>query len=301
MNTGRKVPGMLEKTANRAVCVAMGIIISLQNIAFAAGDVFNQLKRMAAQDNNDDYALSLPEPAGAELRLSMKNYIPQHLQEQVVALCFLAKDIIAHPESAGQRFSENPKAYLAERGIMGVTLDLTSREVKVVLALGDKEVREAALKGDVRRYLQLLESKGLLGIDAMGAIKYTGEDEPPGHEIAAVPVLVYIVAGFATYVTVLYTAIATVNAAGAVAVYYKVAVTGDDDKKNNVMNGIEGKLTALLWGTEAAREMLENHISEKSDEWADIIAELPSAKQHNLSRETIKIALKKQMIEGISH
>lgn len=291
--------GMWEKAATRVVCAALGIIISLQNVAFAAGDVFNQLKSMALPDNNEDYSLSLPEPAGSELRLSMKNSVPQHMQEQVVALCLLAKDIVTHPEIAGQRFSENPKAYLAEKGIMGVTLDMNSREVKVVLALGDKEVREAALKGDVRRYLQLLESKGLLGIDATGAIKYPGEDFPD-QKMAAVPFLGYIVVGVATYVAILYTAAAAVNAAAAAAVYYKLAVTGDDEDRN-VMNGIEGKVTAILWGTEAAREILEKHISEKSDEWADIIAELPSASQHNLSRETIKKAIRKQIIEGMSY
>lgn len=292
--------GIWGKASTRAVCAAMGVLISLQNVAFAAGDVFNQLKSMALPDNNEDYSLSLPEPAGAELRLSMKDSIPRHMQEQVVALCLLAKDIIARPEIAGQRFSADPKAYLDERGITGVTLDMNSREVKVVLALGDSEVREAAVKGDVRRYLQLLESKGLLGVDELGAIRYPGEDALPDQKMAAVPFLVYIVVGVATYVAILYTAAAAVNAAAAAAVYYKLAVTGDDEDRN-VMNGIEGKVTAILWGTEAAREIMKKHISEKSDEWAGIIADLPSARQHNLSREVIKKAIKKQMIDGLSN
>lgn len=299
MEKGGKSSGSWSKVYSRAVCAAMGLSIIMQNLAFAAGDSFNLLKSMAMPGNDADNSISVPEPAAPELRLSLKNAIPRNMQEQAIALCLLAKDVIARPDEAGRRFSANPKAYLAEKGIIGVNLDLNSREVKIVLALGDGAVREAAMNGDTQRYLQLLESRGLLGINAVTALRDAGENKEEFTTALFISVA-YTMVAVASAAVVVATVVAEINAAVHATVYAWTAVAGAEEEKD-VLNGIEGKMTSLLWGREATREMLAAHISEKSDQWASAIAELPAAKQQNLSRAAIKKVIEKQLTEDLSN
>jgi len=294
-----KYTGICGKVYNGAVCAAMGISIIMQNLAFAAGDSFNQLKSMAISGVDTDNSISVPEPVAPELRLSLKNAIPRNMQEQAIALCLLAKDVIARPDEAGRRFSADPKGYLAEKGIIGVDLDLNSREVKIVLALGDGAVREAAMNGDTQRYLQLLESRGLLGINAVSALNNAGKSEEDFTTVLFVSVA-YTMVAVASAAVVVATVVAEINAAVHVTVYAWTAVAGAEDEKG-VLNGIEGKMTSLLWGRDAARAMLANHISEKSGQWASAIAKLPAAKQQNLSRDAIKKLVEKQLTEDLSN
>lgn len=297
-NTNNKSVGVWKKGYTRAISSAMGMTIILQNLAFATEDAFGQLKSMAFPGNDGKNAISVPAPADPELRLSLRNALPRQVQKQGMALCLLAKDIIMHPGSAGKRFSADPKAYLKERGIIGVDLDLNSREVKIVLALGDEAVRGAALKGDTRRYLQLLESRGLLGINATSVMKGVGENREE-FTTALFVTVAYTMFAVASAAVVVATAVVEVNAAVHATVYFKVAAWGAEEK--DVLNGLEGKMTSLLWGKTAAREMLKQHIAEKSDEWASAIAELPAAKQQNLSYNSIRKALEKEMAENLSN
>lgn len=299
MKKGGKSAGIWGKAYSRVACTAMGISIIMQNLAFAAGDTYELLKSMAVPDTNADNSISIPAPAGAELRLSLKNAVPRHMQEQAIALCLLAKDVIARPHEAGRRFSADPKAYLAEKGIVDIDLDLNSREVRIVLALGDDAVREAALKGDTARYLQLLENKGLLDLNSVSAFKTFEKDKNIDSQLYQEAAVFSTLATAISVVTVVTEVVTETQATTLAVIYARAMVMGVSDEEKDVLGGIEGKMTALFWGRDAAREMLAKHISEKSEQWASALEKLPAAKQQNLSHEAIKRLIEKQLTEDL--
>jgi hypothetical protein len=273
----------------RATCGMLGLSIILQNVAFAAGDTFNQLKDMVAPGEDINNILVVPDPAAEELRLSFSKSIPRHLQDQAMALCVLAKDVIANPQEAGRRFSANPKAYLAERGITDIELDMNSREVKIVLALGDERVREAAMNGDARRYLQLLEERGLLNLNAATAFgSHDKSASVPEENFAVAVPIVFVAVAYLELALVIHTYTVTYSGGKAISL------------EKGVLDGIEGKVTTLLWGKEAAREVLSQHIAEKSDKWASAISELPDAKARNMSKEKIRKVIEQRLTEYLS-
>jgi hypothetical protein len=148
---------------------------------------------------------------------------------------------------------------MAERGISPDALDLNSREVKIILALGDAEVRGAAMNGDVRRYLGLLEERGILGYSA--STDKVLADNKDQEFVAAINMVAVV-----NLVVAVAAAIETVTAVHSVQYFW-----GSSDK-GSVLDGIEGKATTLLWGPKATNEMITGHISEKAEEWTDAIS-----------------------------
>ncbi|HOI41335.1 MAG TPA: hypothetical protein PK523_00185 [Elusimicrobiales bacterium] len=280
----------LSRFFKRGVSGMLGISIIFQNCAFAAGEAFEQLKRIALPDGDVDDVLVVPDPAAEELRLSFAGSVPRHLQDQIVALCLLAEDIVADPAGAGSRFSADPARYLAERGITDIKLDLDSREVKVVLALGDKRVRDAAMRGDAKRYMELLEERGLLDYNDMAAFGLRDKSEPPPQEenLAVVVPIVFLAVAYLEVAIVMHT--------------YTVTYSGGKSLSSgrDMLNGIEGKVSALLWGREMARDMLSGYVAEKSEKWADAICELPAARERNLSKDQVKKVIEARMAEYLS-
>jgi len=289
INNGNK-QGLWSSRSKKAALGAMGVSMILQNLAFAAGDAFSQLAGMAPGGDDIQSVMPAPDPMDAGLRLSIKDSVPKHMQDQAVALCLLARDVIARPDETGARFSANPKAYLAAMGVSETALDLNSREVKIVLALGNAEVRDAALKGDTRRYLRLLEDMGILGYTSPAATKMVdmGANPPPARCVTPVVAVAEI-----AVITM-----AVVEAAAAVHAITYFWPEGVSSEKN-VLGSMEGKVTSLFWGPAAAKEMLGQYISEKSEEWAVAIADLPSVKAKNLSLEEIKVLLVRHMTEEL--
>ena len=87
--------------------------------------------------------------------------IPQEIQEQIIALANLTNDVFRDP-SVAEAFSNNPNNYLTSIGLSSCNLDLNSVEVKAILALGDKEIRQAIVDYDLPKYVRLLHEKNYL-------------------------------------------------------------------------------------------------------------------------------------------
>jgi hypothetical protein len=290
MQKENKQRGLWLKRGKKAAYGVVGLSVVLQPVVFAAGNAFGQLRDMSSGGGDTENILQAPDPMDAGLRLSMKNSVPKQLQDQAVALCLLAREVISKPDEAGARFSADPKAFLAGMGITGTVLDLNSREVKIVLALGDPEVRDAAMRGDTRRYLRLLEDRGILG--------YTGPDTAQMVDKGATPPPARCVTPVVAVAEIVAVTMAVAEAAAAVhAIMYFWTEGASADR--NVLDGMEGKVTSLLWGPSAAKDMLNSYISEKSEEWADAIADLPSVKAKNLSKAEIKKLLEQHMAEEL--
>lgn len=87
--------------------------------------------------------------------------IPVAAWQNVVALGFLAEDVFDHPAVA-ESFSRDPRRYLRAVGLGDVELDPDAIEVKIALALGDREIRSAIERDDPLAYLRALEYRGVL-------------------------------------------------------------------------------------------------------------------------------------------
>lgn len=278
------------KKGKRAACGMMGLSIAMQNLALANGEAFSQLSGMSSGGMDTEKIVPALNPVDAGLRLSFKGSVPKHLQDQAVALALLARDIVARPQDTGARFSADPKAYLAGMGIKDTVLDLNSREVKIVLALGDAEVRDAAMKSDIGRYLRLLEERGILAYSSQATAQAVdkGAYIPPARCVTPVVAIAEIVA-------VTLAAIAAASAVVAITYFWTEGVSSE----SNVMDGMEGKVTSLLWGPKAAQDIIKTYVTEKSEELAVAIADLPSVKAKNLSLADIRVLLERHITEKL--
>ena len=94
----------------------------------------------------------------------MEINFPDHIKDQIIALSMLANDIFDNP-SIAQSFSQNPQGYFASKGVSGCNIDMNSEEVKVILALGDPEIKNAIMSNDLVNFLRLLEEKKYISLD----------------------------------------------------------------------------------------------------------------------------------------
>lgn len=79
-------------------------------------------------------------------------------------LTFLKKltaDITKNPLIA-ERFAKDPEAFLASYGISDMKISLDDSLLKLVLALGDKEIINSIEQNDISRFLSLCSDKGII-------------------------------------------------------------------------------------------------------------------------------------------
>lgn len=74
-------------------------------------------------------------------------------------------DEIVRDSSVAKTFVDNPTGYCRDHGY-NIHVNMDSGLLKLVLALGDEDLVEAAQKGDVKRYVSLCRQKGLLNIES---------------------------------------------------------------------------------------------------------------------------------------
>ena len=74
-------------------------------------------------------------------------------------------DEIVRDSSVAKTFVDDPTGYCRSHGY-DIHVNMDSGLLKLVLALGDKELVDAAQKGDVKRYVSLCRKKGLLNIES---------------------------------------------------------------------------------------------------------------------------------------
>jgi hypothetical protein len=293
INTEKALARNILKLSGKAAGRAMGLAMAMQGLAMAGGDTFGQLQKMTASDTNTDNNMSLPSPAAEEARLSLKERIPAGMQGKLLALSSLARNILNDPRVA-QLFSADPAGYLAERGLGDVTLDLGSHEVKVVLALGDEDVREAAAKGDKAGYLKLMEDRGLLRFNGLAELGFQDSCEyselrkgEKGTLEKCTPLIL-----FACFVTMESDATVKSNAV----IFTAAEGTGFSDS----LNSLDTKATLLMWGKDGARELLKQHATNKADELAESIAGLKIAKEKNLTKEQIRTVIERKLLAAMA-
>ena len=90
---------------------------------------------------------------------------------------FLKKlsDDIVEDSTVAVEFSQNPNAYCKKAGFDNLFINMDSGLLKLILALGDQELCDAANRNDIQEFVLLCQQKGLLDINAFKVDPYVLE------------------------------------------------------------------------------------------------------------------------------
>jgi hypothetical protein len=105
---------------------------------------------------------------GDAARIHLKN---RRDIDRLLALEKLAIDIFSNGSSA-RAFATNPQEYMARAGFPNLKLDLNSQEVRLAMAMGDPQVRQAAAQGDTLGFVRAVMDQGLkdLTVGILGGV-----------------------------------------------------------------------------------------------------------------------------------
>jgi hypothetical protein len=254
--------------------------------------------------------------AGAQnnvIRLTLsKSTIPTAAWDDAVALIALGREVIANPESAVV-FSRDPKRYLADHALGHVQVNPDSFEVKIALALGDPEIRDAIRRHDVRGALAALERRGLLSSKAASplpakikSLYLASVDPSAGGVTPDLPLLlfallwvvvvaiqdVYVAVAFGVYLEIVTVAVVDVDTIGSSAV--------EALQQQRVVTRSPGlRAAAILGGPQIATELSYTWIAEQTEAAAVAIEGLDfyrvnpmdPAKLRELIRSTVQTYL----------
>ncbi len=121
--------------------------------ACSSADEFNQVMQAndASQDNGAGRLMAIPMTAEDE------NYI-QFLSK-------LTTDIIASPDIAS-KFADNPEEYCKKYGYNS-NIKLDAGLMKIILALGDRQINDSIKNGDVKAFVRACRENGLISYKSL--------------------------------------------------------------------------------------------------------------------------------------
>ncbi|MEK7232227.1 MAG: hypothetical protein AAB268_00305 [Elusimicrobiota bacterium] len=279
-------------------------------LLFGAIPVLNSMGQAYAQDSSKVYGTPesiAPKIASKKdlLRLSLSNTdIPPSVWDKIAAVAQLAEDVFVNPAVAFS-FSHDPQRYLASIGAQGITLDPNSLEVRIALALGDVEIREAVQANNTKGFLLALERRGILKSPDVSIIvaqlqrqKNALENNSAETDGVAVALAVaFLVA------SVVSTAAAAVNVAAAatVVVYAAALVKTAGANELHASDAPPFALGRAMGGDEFGASLQNTFIREKTEEIAQAIEKmaayekLKSQLSGNELRDAVRSQLHKQM------
>lgn len=244
------------------------------------------------------------------LRLALTNAdIPPSAWDKIIAVAQLAEDVFSNPAVATS-FSHDPHGYLASIGAHGISLDSNSPEVRIALALGDAEIREAVQANNTRGFLLALERRGILTSPDASIIArelqgqknaLANDSGKDGDEAVVALAVAYLVAA------VVSTAVASVNvvAAATVVVYAAALVKTAGASEMNASGAPPFALGRAMGGDEFGASLQETFIREKTEEVSQAIEKmavfekLKSKLSSSELRNAVRIQLHKQMFGKI--
>lgn len=275
-------------------------------LLFGAIPVLNSMGQVNAQDGSKVYGTPesiAPKIASKKdlLRLSLSNAdIPPSELDKIVAVAQLAEDVFANPAVAAS-FSHDPQGYLASIGAQGVTLDPNSIEVRVALALGDAEVREAVQANNTKGFLLALERRGILTSPDVSVIvaqlqrqkSALANNSAETDGVAAALAVAFLVAA------VVSTAAAAVNvvAAATVVVYAAAVVKTAGANELHASDAPPFALGRAMGGDEFGASLQETFIREKTEEIALAIEKMAAYEKlkSQLSSSELRDAVRSQL------
>jgi hypothetical protein len=252
------------------------------------------------------------------LRLSMSHAdLPPEAWQDVTALSLLAQDVFDNPGVA-QSFSRDPAAYLKAVGLDDVRLDPEAIEVKVALALGDPDVRDAIDREDPRAFVQALETRGLIRspqpsqlAERIGAqLESLRSQQGGSFSPEACSVLAICIAAVWIWVAVVQDAVVAVAVAAAVSVYAYVLVStsvaggggGGRRRRTAVMlqDRPSFKLAGALGGRDFGDRVAETFVEDNVEKIAAAVESLePYRKAGALSPDRLRHLVRAQMLRQL--
>ena len=118
---------------------------------------------------SSDEHFAANEEEGLEL-LPIDIYVDAQTKLKMATVGRFAQDVASQSGSIISEMNNNPQAVLDRYGLSEFRLDRNSLEVQAIMALGDPEVQESLQNGDFRKYIQILNEKGLLQSDRVEQI-----------------------------------------------------------------------------------------------------------------------------------
>jgi len=138
--------------------------LSLIGLTLATASCEKQENNILEKQDNHPSSLKGNQSSSIGFTPILELNLPDSVNNQVIALTTLVEDIFKDP-SIAQSFSLDPQSYLNSKGIKFCNIDINSVEVKTIIALGDKEVRDAIITNDLPAFLRLLEAKKYITFD----------------------------------------------------------------------------------------------------------------------------------------
>src|SRR5262245_33858981 len=245
--------------------------------------------------------------------------LPPEAWQDVAALSFLARDVFDNPGVA-RSFSRDPAAYLKAVGLDDVRLDPEAIEVKVALALGDPDVRDAIDREDPRAFVQALETRGLLTspqpsqlAERIGAqlesLRSQQGDSPSPQSCSAIAICI---AAVWIWVAVVQDAVVAVAVAAAVSVYAYVLVStsvaggggggGGRRRRTGVMlqDRPSFQLAGALGGRDFGDRVAETFVADNVEKIAAAVESLEAyQKTGALSSDRLRHLVRAQMLRQL--
>lgn len=225
--------------------------------------------------------------------------------ENLVYLEFLNKlgnDILKTP-SIAEEFALNPKEYLKKYGY-DKDIDLDEGMLKLILALGDKEINDAINTGDIKQFIVLLKERNLLDSYSNVRIDLSGSDVSTMSEIitqepAVFTIPIYMVAIFISYAAAAYTAVVGVSVAAYLGVAVEVAGPTSTDESRFLDNNPVFKIWQLKGDTEKTYIATDLYLEEEANKAIEAIEIYnKDAFKNKLSKEEFKNFFKLNMLKN---
>ena len=250
------------------------------------------------------------------LRLALaRTEVPPDAWQDVVALSLLAQDVFDDPRVA-RAFTRDPAAYLKTIGLEDVRLDPEAVEVKVALALGDPDIREAIQRDDARAFVQALEGRGLIRSPEPSQIaQHIGSQMETikarlGESISpeACTVTAICVAAVWIWVAVVQNAVVAVAVAAVVSVYAYALVStsaiGGGPRKRKAAMVLEDnpslRLAGALGGPEFGDRVADAFVEENVERIASAVESLEAYRQAGaLAGDRLRALVRAQMLRQI--
>lgn len=247
------------------------------------------------------------------LRLALaRTEVPPGAWQDVVALGLLAQDVFDDPRVA-RAFTRDPAAYLKTIGLEDVRLDPEAVEVKVALALGDPDIREAIQRDDARAFVQALEGRGLIRSPEPSQIaQHIGSQMETikarlGDSISpeACTVTAICVAAVWVWVAVVQNAVVAVAVAAVVSLYaYALVSTSAIGGKRKAAMVLEDnpslRLAGALGGPAFGDRVADAFVEENVDRIASAVESLEAYRQAGaLAGDRLRALVRAQMLRQI--
>lgn len=217
------------------------------SVMLASCDAGHYADELLASDEH----FAANEKEGVEL-LPIDIYIDAPTKQKMANISQFAHDVASQQGGLIDEMNSNPQVVLDRYGLSDFKLDRNSLEVQAILALGDPDVQKSLQNGDFRRYIQVLNEKGLLQSAQTEQLKKLMTDPECSIQVKAADACFFVL-------PLIMVAIVEVAIAVHAGIWVETSVMGDSViiEEPTIPNQIQHSISRLM-SDEAMRLWLSN-------------------------------------------